>query len=60
MSACMITLLEESVGVLVAWWKRMAREIRVESSFLSQHFLINPMLKQEEDLLFAWPDFLIL
>lgn len=55
MSACMITLLEESVGVLVAWWKRMARELRVESFFfiISQHFLINPMLKLEEDLLFA-------
>lgn len=27
---------------------------------ISQLFLINPVLKLEEDLLFAWPDFLIL
>jgi len=66
MSACMITPLEESVGVLVAWWKRMARELRVESCYLfffciiSQLFLINPVLKLEEELLFAWSDFLIL
>lgn len=27
---------------------------------IAQLFLINPVLKLEEDLLFAWPDFLIL
>lgn len=47
--------------------KADGRELRVEFCYLffffciiSQLFLINPVLKLEEDLLFAWPDFLIL